>query len=218
MSFFENLKSEFADSSVTDLLFQRPGTDGRIIPKKPILSSQYSIYIRIDSEKFSDVLQITSYNVTKNINEKKKFRPYGFKQNIDLITHEGYDIRIDGDRTDENLSILINLYDIYSGTLPYSNGPVITPVIDIIEIVNHGVDIKGEPDKIEITEYKNCTISSYSYDVNGDNSVSTYSLSLFCPYKEVYFQVRSAGVESGRLSKTVSNIINSILDSSDTFK
>lgn len=194
------------------LFLKRPGVDQRVLPKNPVLSSQYTLIVLIN--KIQIDLQINSYGVSQIIDEKKRFRPYGFRQNINLTNNQGWDIKIECDKTDESLSYLMDLQNIYSGTSPGQIAPIVSPTISIIEIIKYDINLNGEPKRREITEYKNCTIYSYDYDVRGDASVPTYSIGLFCPYRETVFD----NYENERASEAVSKMIDDVLNNGSSLQ
>lgn len=227
MSFIGDAFGKLGNTGLGDLLFTRPGSSERIMPRQVVLSSKCFITFKIDGNK-EYVAEFEQFTKTKRISEKKNFKPYGFTQNISLINDNGWELSFSGKKTDQKLGELIALQELlltgdnYSGfgdTLK-ANGVKLT--FDVQELVTYKPDDKGVPGLLEVYSYKNCSLLSYSEDTPSDSQPVSFNMTFFCPRRELFFN-DAKGVsplasnrdktiyDTGDISANITNMIDGIL-------
>jgi len=197
-----------------DLLVNRPGSSPSAVPKKSILSSRVTLILSSDVGDEIDAAEFDQMSKTKILSEKKKFRPFGSMNTTNLVKDGGWELTLSGEKTDGNLDRLIYAYEKYLSGTGISSIPSVeaslggegvignTLLLNIKEFVN-------DNDGVTITYiYKDVTITSYQEDTPNDDSPITYTMNLFCPYRE---SVESSTVDSDKLETVLTNIISDIL-------
>jgi hypothetical protein len=189
MSFIGDSFSKLNKTGIGDLLFTRPGSSERIMPRQVVLSSKCFIRFRLEGiEQY--VAEFDQFNKSKRISEKKNFKPYGFTRNISLINDDGWDLSFAGKKTDDKLSALIALQEmLLSGQTPSGFGAIteangVKLTFDIEELITYLPDDKGQPQLTELFYYRDCSLLSYSEEVSSDNQPISFAMSFFCPRRD----------------------------------
>lgn len=217
MSFIQSSINELG--SPAELLFRRPGSDKRIMPKQQVLSSGvYFVFVDPVTKEEISILEAESINKTKAFSERKNFKPFGYSSNILLVDDKGWEIRIIGKKTDAILSYLIYLQEkslngasnIAPNFNSNTNGAEIAgmkPELQIKEIISYLPNSKGEPTATEEYIYTDVTIFAYSESIEGDNNPISYDLSCYAANRELI----SVPFEVEKVDNIVTNIINDLL-------
>jgi hypothetical protein len=218
MSFIQSSVNELG--SPAELLFRRPGSDKRIMPKQQVLSSSvYFVFVDPVSKEEVSIFEAESINKTKIFNERKSFKPFGYSSNILLVDDKGWEIRISGKKTDAILSYLIYLQEkslngasnIAPNFNANANGAEIAgmkPELQIKEIISYLPNSKGEPTATEEYIYTDVTLFAYSESIEGDNSPIGFDLSCYAANRELI----SIPFEVEKVGNIVTNIINDLLN------
>lgn len=218
MSFIQNATNELG--SPIDLLFQRPGSDKRVMPKQLVLSSSV-FFTFVDPVSLEEIqlLQADSISKTKKFSERKNFKPFGHSTNVVLIDDNGWDIRITGKKTDSILSYLIYLQELslngnsnISPTFNTSdNGAQVAGMkfeLQIKEQINYLPNSKGVPSAIEEYLYTDVTIIGYEEQIEGNNGTVSFTLSCYAGNRIV---ITNPTELNSPLNDIVTNIMNDLL-------
>lgn len=215
--FIQNSLGELGNP--VDMLFQRPGSDKRVMPKQQILSSSvFFVFVDPISGEELSLLEAESISKVKRFSERKNFKPFGYSANVMLIDDKGWELRVTGKKTDAILSYLIYLQEkslngesnIAPNFKAGRNGSEIAgmkPELRIKETITYLPDSKGVASATEEYIYTDVTIFAYSETIDGDNSPISFDLSCYAANRELVVVPRD--VE--QISETVSNIINDML-------
>lgn len=170
-------------------LTQRPGGNPTAVPKSPIFSSRITFYLAMPGGSNLNIAEFDSMSKSKLIEEKKRFKPYGSLKNISLKKDNGWEITIQGQKTDGVLDYLIYIQEqLLNGTnisaFPSKensfNGLNVicgNPLFELSEFVK--LNDKSMTNYI----YKDVSITGYNEDTPEDNGVITYTLNLYSPYR-----------------------------------
>lgn len=219
MSFAGDAFGKLSKTGLGDLLFTRPGSSERIMPRQVVLSSKCFISFKVDqSEEY--IAEFDQFTKTKRISEKKNFKPYGFTQNISLINDNGWELSFSGKKTDPKLGAIIQLqeyllvgnnYSGYGDPWKASAGKL---TFDIEEMVTYLPDDKGEPTVMEIFTYKDCTLLSFNEDTTSDAQPVTFSMTFFCPKRGLKSKENMGDdniYSTGNFSADIYNMIDKVL-------
>lgn len=222
MSFIGDSFGKLSKTGLGDLLFSRPGSNERIMPRQVVLSSKCFVTFKID-ETNEYMAEFDQFSKTKRISEKKNFKPYGFTQNISLINDNGWELTFSGKKTDPKLGSIVQLQEYlllgnnYSGYGDQWKASAVKLSFDIQEMITYLPDEKGQPTAIEVYTYKDCSLISYSEETPSDNQVATFNMALFCPRralrttKDANENVADNAYADGNFSAQVYNMIDKIL-------
>jgi len=216
MSFIENSLGELG--SPMDMLFRRPGSDKRTMPKQLVLSSSIEfVFIEpiIGSSGIvagSELLlfQADSITKTKRFTEKKNFKPFGYSSNIVLTKDEGWDIRISGKKTDAILNSLIYWQEKFlngDSNVYVAGVSNIKPQFNIRERITYLPNSRGEPSAIEEYIYRDVSIIGYEESVEDNATPATFSLACFSSYRDCTETIS----EISPMVSSVANIIDDLL-------
>lgn len=189
MSLFDVDFGKLAQTGV-EWLTQRPGGNPTAVPKSPIFSSRVTFYLAIPGGENLNIAEFDSMSKSKLIEEKKRFKPYGSLKNISLKKDNGWEITIQGQKTDGVLDYLIyiqekllngsNISSFPSAENSFNGLNVIcgNPLFELSEFVK--LNDKSMTNYI----YKDVSITGYNEDTPEDNGVITYTLNLYSPYRD----------------------------------
>lgn len=218
MSFVGDSYGKLSKTGLGDLLFTRPGSSERIMPRQVVLSSKCFITFRFsgDTEQV-EVAQFDQFNKVQRIGEKKNFKPYGFVRNVSLINHSGWELSFTGKKTDFKLSYIIDQQELLLAGITDSglidtdaaaNGAKLT--FDITELITYLPNDKGEPTLKEAYVYRDCSILSYSEDTPSDNQPITFNITFFCPRREISGESTVAGIFNNLVSDNITPAVEGL--------
>jgi hypothetical protein len=190
--------------------------NGKIVPKRLVLSSECYISFLEPGEKGNDLdlVQIDSISKTKRFIEKKNFKPYGHQDNIVLIDDAGWDIRISAKKTDRNLSKFIYLQELY--LREFNNINKMKPLIEIKEKFLYNISQDGLVGLEEEYIYKDVSIVGFDEEIAGNAGEIRYNIQMFSPRRTITNEtniVPGKNASSPVISTdSFSKIINDLLD------
>jgi hypothetical protein len=220
MSFIGDSFGQLKETGL-DLLLKRPGTVG-VMPSQVVLSSQCFISFKIDNKQNKEyIAEFDQFSKTKIITEKKNFKPYGYMHNISLINDQGWELSLNGKKTDPKLNTIIALQEYLlsgnnnSGFGDKYKASAAKLTFNIEEIITYKSGPMGDPILVEYYTYKDCSLVSYNEDTPSDNQPVTFSMKFFCP-KRGYRNTTTGSddtITPSKLGDSISNMINGILQS-----
>jgi hypothetical protein len=155
-------------------------------PKSILLSSQVSIQFIINDKLFY-LFDIDSISKTLNVNEKKKFKPFGYTHPITLTNIAGWDIRIAGKKADDGvleefIETIIELNNNNQNIYPKNSQPYgANPTINLVESI---LRYNGESEVMEEYIYKDLVLTGYDIETPEDDSPITYTMSFYAPRRQ----------------------------------